>query len=112
MKKLKKIFALCLLAVAFIAIPGWFVKMLFVRIALSPRVLPIWLDAGVPGYIFGFALPTLLFQILGMVLGFSAGIFIFSRFVSKQQMLNWMLEGKGPRAFSTFVRRIVELAYK
>lgn len=86
--------------------------MFFLSLALSPRVLPIWLEAGLPGFIFGFAIPMLLFQILGMLIGFCTGVFIASRFVGKQQMYSWLLEGKPPPGYFRFVKRIVEVAYR
>lgn len=82
--------------------------MLFLQSALSPRVLPIWLDAGVPGIILGFACPLLLFQVLAMLVGFYSGIFIISRFLNKQQMQDWLFGGKEPRP--KFVNHIVKLA--
>ena len=110
MKRLLLIFAMCLLAVVFIAIPGSLAKQFYVHFALSPRVLPLWVDAGLPGFIFGFALPTLLFQIIGMVLGFCAGVLIVSRFVGKQQMCEWLSGGKEIPGYSKVVKRLVNIA--
>lgn len=102
----------CLAAVLFIAIPGSMAKQLYVRLALSPRVLPLWLDAGLPGFLLGFALPALLFQIIGMILGFCAGVFIVSRFVGKQQMCEWLFSRKEIWGYSKFVKRLIQAAYR
>ena len=100
------------LAAVFVGLPGGLARMLFLRFALSPHILPLWVDAGVPGAVFGFALPMFVCQFGGMIIGFCIGIFVFSRFMHKEHLLYWLTEGKQMRGYTEFVQIVVALAYR
>ena len=109
---LKTFLIACPLAVIFIAIPGALAKFLYMRFALSPRVLPLWLDAGIPGFILGFGVPSMVCLIAGMIIGFCSGVFVASKFISAQEMRYWLLSGKQIPVFTKFASRIIDVVYR
>lgn len=113
---LSRVVIICLLTVTFIGLPSCLAQSLWTHLALSPRMMPFWLNiwrgAGLISVILGVCLPMFMLQIGGMIAGFSLGVLLFSKFMSQQQMENWLFNGRLMSRYTLLVKRLIRAIYK